>query len=179
MKRLALVGALALPMLVAACSDTPVAPQVKPQFATDAALAKVAKYKTGGPSSQARFASKTIDGSGGTLSLGGFSVLVPPGAVSTPTTFTISLPDGPRAGYALADFGPHGAQFAVPVVLTLPFKGTSAEGDVTTHVLWNSGIDWIVMPSWVTTDGRLQTVTNHFSEYGTEETGRGITTAGG
>jgi hypothetical protein len=179
MNRLALIGAIALPILATACSDTPVAPQVRPQFATDGGLGKVAKYKNGGPQS-AKFASQTIGTEGGTISLGAFAVEVPPGAVSAPTTFTINLPsDSKRWSYVIAEFGPHGIQFAVPVTLTLPYSGTTSEGDATIHVLWNSGTDWVALPSWLTRDGRIQTQTNHFSEYGTEETNRGITAAGG
>ena len=181
MKRLVLVGVLALPVLAAACSDTPVAPQVRPQFTTDALLSRVAKYKSGGPPTTSTYASQVIGALGGRVSLGDFEIIVPPGAVLLPTRFSITLPaDEKKKSYALAEFGPHGARFIIPVTITLPYRGTTAEGNTAIHALWNSGLDWIMIPSWITLDGRVRAITNHFSEYGTEENpNRGITAAGG
>ena len=182
MKRLALVATVALPILASACSDTPMAPISRPQNATvsDGGLAKVARYKSNIPRSGTTVG-KWIGPQGGTVSLSGFEIQVPPNAVSAPTLFTISVPwDARKLERVIADFGPSGMQFDVPVTITLPYQGTSSEdATLPPHVLWNNGIDWVPLPSWLTNDGRIQTQTNHFSEYGTEDPGRGITTAGG
>jgi len=182
MKRLALVATVALPILASACSETPVAPIARPQSAAliDGGLAKVARYKSNIPRSGTTVG-RWIGSQGGTVSLAGFELEVPPNAVSVPTLFTISVPwDARKLERVIADFGPSAMQFNVPVTITLPYQGTSSEdATLPPHVLWNNGIDWVPLPSWLTSDGRIQTQTNHFSEYGTEDPGRGITTAGG
>lgn len=182
MNRLVLVGAVALAVHVAACSDVPVAPQSVPAFSatTDGKVTKLAKYEKGRRPSQT-FAMQTIGPAGGSVSLGSFEIVVPEGALSFPTSVTIALPTDPRlAGYVVAEFGPHGIKFDVPVTIRLPFAGTTADSDVTMHVLWYNGSEWTPLPSSITSDGRVQADTDHFSEYGTEEDpSRGITLAGG
>jgi hypothetical protein len=60
-------------------------------------------------------------------------------------------------------------------------KGTTAEGDNTVHVLWFDGQQWIEQKTTPTLDGRIQTQTNHFSDYGTEQIqpSKGIIVTGG
>jgi len=75
-----------------------------------------------------------IGSAGGTIALGGASVEIPEGALSSTVTITVSrypaanLPAAPTdrepAGDAFA-FEPHGLAFAVPVTLRLPFTGPS------------------------------------------------------
>lgn len=182
MNRLALVGAVVLAVHVTACSDVPVAPQSVPRFSAtaDGKVTKLAKYEKGKRPVQT-FAMQTIGPAGGAVSLGAFEIVVPAGALSQPTSLTIALPqDLGLIGYVLAEFGPHGIKFDVPVTIKLPYTGTTAEGDTTMHVLWYNGVEWTPLPSSVTTDGRIQADTDHFSEYGTEENpSRGITLAGG
>ena len=169
------------------CSDGPVTPNqatVRPQLSTveGGDLTKLARYSNGGPQILFGFALRLIGPAGGTVSLAGFEVNVPAGAVAKPTLFTIKLPaDKTRAEYVWAEFGPHGQTFAVPVTLTLPYRGTTSEGSpAPAHVMWNNDGTWVPFETSVTADGRIQTKTNHFSEYGTEETepARGITLAG-
>jgi hypothetical protein len=180
MNRLSCVVAVALPLLLAACENAPVAPQMRRQYSAEnnGDLAKVAKFRVALPN-EANFASQLIGPTGGSISLAGFSVTVPAGAVTQPTLFTITLPTDPRAlKSVMASFGPHGMTFNVPVTLTLPYVGTTAEGGAGIHVLWFDGSDWVALPTDRTSDGRIQTRTNHFSDYGTEEqdsTGRGVT----
>jgi hypothetical protein len=67
---------------------------------------------------------KTIGSAGGTLSIpaAGVTVVVPQGAVSSSTTFTMTA----RAGYYVAyDFEPHGIKFAKPLTLTQDLSGTN------------------------------------------------------
>lgn len=184
MTRLSRVAALALTLLSAACSDAPLAPHVRPQSSTEAAATKasaLARYKNGPPQSADRYVTKLIGPSGGTISLAGFEVVVPPGAISKWMYFTISLPID-SSDYVWASFGPHGMQFNAPVTLKLPYSGTTSEGSTNAHVMWFDGTMWVELPSTFSADGRIQTQTMHFSDYGTEETtdpSKGIEPVGG
>ena len=173
-----------LAVLVSSCADeAPVAPtHHAPQFAaTDARLQQLAQYQGGPLSITVAFAAKTIGPEGGTIRILGFEAVVPPGAVDKATRFTIRVPVDPHnSEYVRAEFGPHGQQFAAPVTLRLPLKGTTAEGATSVRVLWWDGAQWIPYESRITEDGRLETRTNHFSEYGTEgEQSKGIILGGG
>jgi hypothetical protein len=184
MKRFLSAAAVALTLLGAACDDAAVAPSPsQAQFsAASADLDALAKYRDGPPQIVIGFAMKAIGPAGGTISLAGFEVVVPKGAVSKWTNFTIRLPVDPNMGsYVWAEFGPHNVKFAQPVTLRVPYKGTTADGDETVHVMWYNGRDWIQLPSTLTIDGRIETLTDHFSEYGTEEAqpSKGITLGGG
>jgi hypothetical protein len=130
MKRIASVAALALTLLVAACSDVAVAPKATRQFSTVSdARGKVARWKNGPPQTDSYFASATIGPWGGRLSLAGFEVIVPPGAVGSNTNFTITLPaEAWSAGYVWASFGPHGMQFKLPVIIRAPVLGNRCRG---------------------------------------------------
>jgi hypothetical protein len=68
---------------------------------------------------------KTIGAEGGYLSIpqAGVSVVVPAGALSSPTAITMTA----RAGSLIAyDFEPHGITFARPLVFTQSLRGTTA-----------------------------------------------------
>ena len=129
------------------------------------------------------WAKKWIGPAGGRLDFQGFSIVVPPGAVSRVTQFSIRLPVDPRGSErVVAEFGPHGTGFAVPVKIGFPLRGTSIEGSASpTIVWWNSG--WQDVGGVVTADGsRIETSTSHFSEYGTTDEarfGNTISTSGG
>jgi len=183
-----LILSLVLPALAmtAACSDAPVtAPSADP--------AEVASFSTGqgGPdlSVLARFdrtpgitvawSRKWIGPAGGRLDFHGFAIDVPAGAVDRATQFSIRLPVDPHgSGRVVAQFGPHGATFAVPVTIEFPFAGTSLEeGREPTIVWWNER--WVDMGATITPNGeRLRTTTDHFSTYGTGERG-GVLVSGG
>jgi hypothetical protein len=82
----------------------------------------------------------------------------------------------------VAEFGPHGRKFDRPVIISFPVRNTTIEGAADpTVVWWNNG--WTDMGGWLSSDGsRLNTYTDHFSEYGTTtQTARGgtMTTSGG
>ncbi|MGQ0813998.1 MAG: hypothetical protein ACT4O1_05985 [Gemmatimonadota bacterium] len=183
MNRFTRVAAVVLTLFSAACSDEPVTPHATGrQFSTAQGgdLSKVARYTSGAPDVLFGFASKSIGPAGGSIRLLDFEVIVPAKAVAKATNFTIRLPADPfGAEYAYAEFGPHGLRFATPVTIRLPYQGTTSEGG-TPHVMWNNSGQWVAFPTSATEDGRIQAQTNHFSEYGTEETdpSRGITLAG-
>jgi hypothetical protein len=68
-------------------------------------------------------AAKVIGSGGGTLSVPGtgLTVTVPAGAVSYPTTFTVTALAGRPVAY---EFGPHGAKFAKPLTMTQDLRVT-------------------------------------------------------
>jgi hypothetical protein len=112
-----------------ACADAPSAPA----SAEPAATPRLELVSTGVtatvlgrtlPLPYAHKAVAIIGSAGGTFSLpsAGLTVVVPPGAVSAPTTFTVSAPAGTGVWY---EFGPHGARFAVPLTIRQDLRGTN------------------------------------------------------
>jgi hypothetical protein len=69
--------------------------------------------------------SKSMGTDGGTLSIpeAGVSVFVPRGALTQPTTITMTARAGSLVAY---DFAPHGITFAKPLVFKQQLKGTNA-----------------------------------------------------
>ena len=183
MTRLTRATLCALSLTLFACSDVPDAPRLQPQHSASSGknVDGIARYNNGPPQITIGFAMKSIGPEGGSISLLGFQVDVPRGAVSKPTNFTIRLPVDPQlSNYVWAEFGPHGMKFNAPVTLTVPYLGTSAENNPDAHVMWFNGTIWTQLPTTFTTDGRIQTQTNHFSDYGTEDytPSKGLTPVG-
>jgi hypothetical protein len=177
-------AALSLLVLAAGCSDGgPMQPE--PQYSLDLLsfeatvdVSRVARYRT---SAQLYHASESawIGPEGGTLRLMDFELVVPRGAVLLPTKFRIKLPTDPKKlQHALAEFQPHLVTFLKPVMLRMPYRGTTAEG-LTPSVIWWYGTGWVRYPTTLLPDGRLETTTNHFSFFGTELLAPGITPVGG
>ena len=183
MRRAARVLALLGSVLVGAtaCEQLGDGNVLTPQFSTGGSVDvdRVATYRDGPPSVTIAWAMAWIGPQGGSVRLLDFEVIVPPDAVSRVTRFSIRLPIDPGAStHAMAEFGPHNIQFARPVTLRLPYRGTSAENAASSVLWWNSS-SWVRYPTIVLPDGRLETTTTHFSVYGTEEPTRGITPLGG
>jgi hypothetical protein len=174
MNRFTYIAVLALAIFSASCSDEPVTASRadgRPQFATAQGgdLSALARYIDGRPKILLGISAATIGPAGGRLKLVDFEVIVPAGAVSTPTRFTIRMPADPTGSeYVYAEFSPHGTTFAVPLTIILPYKGTTSEGSEV-HVMWNNAGEWVPFETSFTADGRIQAKTNHFSEYGTED----------
>ena len=145
-------------------------------------LAQLATFRN--PPPAASSAGRWIGPAGGRLEFHGFAIDVPAGAVSRSTHFTIRLPVYPlAAGHVVAHFGPHGAQFARPVTIELPYAGTSLEGSDGSVLWWDpAGRRWVAIGSGLTDDGlRLEAQTDHFSLYGAGILWRsgGVTVSGG
>jgi hypothetical protein len=182
MNRFTHAAVVALALLSVSCEGPVTAGSARDGVQLSAAggdLSRLAKYTDGRPKVMLGIAAATIGPAGGRLKLVDFEVIVPPGAVSTPTRFTIKMPADPTGSeYVYAEFSPHGSTFAVPLTLILPYKGTTSEGS-TVHVMWNNAGTWVPFETSLTADGRIQTTTNHFSEYGTEDGfSKGITLNG-
>ena len=165
--------ALVLALLVSNCGDqAPVEPgRQQRQFSAIAnSFDQLAQYETGRPQLTIAFAMRLIGPQGGRLSLAGFEIIVPPGAVDKVTLFSIRTPvEITTSQFVRAEFGPHNVQFAVPVTIRLPLQGTTAEDAEAPHVLWWDGYGWVAYQTRKTDDGRIETVTSHFSEFGTED----------
>ena len=169
---LALCSAFAL--AAAGCADVaaPVSPPGgSPAFAAGTApdLSALARFQHR-PQITIAWARTWIGPQGGRLDFQGFAIDVPAGAVDRVTMFTIRLPVDPHgSGHVVAEFLPHGARFAQPVAIELPYAGTTLQGaESPTIVWWNDG--WVDMGAAPTADGqRLRTTTDHFSTYGTSE----------
>lgn len=140
-------------------------------------LEAIAQYRSASNEHGAQNASAVIGAAGGSVRLGDFEMIVPPGAVSKDTRFSIQvLPEAGRKAHAVASFMPH-REFAKPITLRVPLHSTESAGSGDAHVMWWDGSTWVPLPSSLTPDGRLETQTLHFSLYGTQR--RGFTMVGG
>jgi len=76
---------------------------------------------------EVRSISATIGYNGGTLTIPGsdFTITFPYGALSSPTSITIT---SDASGYVSYDMQPHGLRFAKPVIVTQRLKNTSVYG---------------------------------------------------
>jgi len=121
---------------------------------------------------------KRIGPAGGTVRAGDYQIIVPPGAVDRSSVFHIKLPNGGgRGGRVYAEFT-SSRPFTKPVTIILPQDITNASPS-SSILWWNDGsLEWEVMPTVPTGDGRLQTTTTHFSIYGVSR-GRGWIDLGG
>lgn len=196
-----LVVAATVCSLTAGCSDagTPVSPKASVQgplgsrTATTSStsttttstaptdqLAYLARFKTK-PQITIAWAKAWIGPEGGRLDFVGFTLIVPPGAVDKVTMFSIKLPVDPDGSdHVVAEFGPHNTQFAQPITIGFPYRGTTIEGDPSATVVWWNDA-WVPMGGTVSADGsQIFTTTPHFSEYGTASyRGGGMTVSGG
>src|SRR6266550_1843318 len=64
-------------------------------------------------------ATETIGPDGGSLSAGPHTLVIPPGALSAPTTITMTAPRG--LGVNAVKFAPEGLRFATPATLTMSY----------------------------------------------------------
>lgn len=185
-------GVLPMLLLAAACGEAggplagperaePVAARAGGETAPPLpSVERVAAYRTAKVKPQNLWAKAWIGPNGGTLDYSGFRIVVPAGAVSRVTMFTLSLPKEGVAR-AVAEFGPHNVNFAAPITIELPYAGTTAEGRGA-GVLWldeSAGV-WARVGGSLTADGqRVQAQVSHFSMYATSEGGGGTSTSGG
>lgn len=184
-RRLGLTLALALSVLGAGCADagSPLAArQGAPAFNTGGSpdLTKLARFRQT-PQITIAWAKKWIGPDGGRLDFYGFAIEVPPGAVDKVTQFSIKLPVDPHGSErVVAEFGPHNVQFARPVAIELPYRGTTIDGSSWSTIVWWNDV-WVDVGATVTGDGlRLRTLTDHFSTYGTtDQRGGTFVTSGG
>ena len=116
--------------LLAACSDAPTAPSAAPSAprAVNAAVAAPSAI-TASPAatlfacenSKTRSASAVIGPRGGMVVVAGSALVVPPGAVSKPTTFTFTLPASPFLTVDVSARGAEHYSFARPVAISISY----------------------------------------------------------
>jgi hypothetical protein len=140
-------------------------------------LSAIARYRSASVQHGAQTVSAVIGPQGGSLRLGDFEMIVPAGAVTSATRFSImTFPENNRKKHAAASFLPH-RTFNKAITLRVPLNSTQSAGDTGAHVMWWNGNAWTPLPTTPTSDGRLETKTMHFSMYGTQF--RGFTLVGG
>jgi hypothetical protein len=183
-RRLGISLAIFLSVLGTGCSDaarSPLAAEPAGPSLSTSDMQPLARFNKK-PAVTIAWAKKWIGPEGGRLDFMDFAIEVPAGAVSKVTMFSIRLPVDPNGSeHVVAEFGPHAVPFARPVVIELPYRGTTIEGALDPTVVWWNG-GWTDVGGDVTADGqRLRTATDHFSTYGTVDTrGAGaIATSGG
>ena len=128
-RRLLVGGAVALTALTG-CADAPLtapdralAPSDQPSHGILEQLVSATVLTRVVPLGTTYTASAVIGAAGGRVSLPqtGLTLTVPKGAVSRPTTFTVTAPAGRGVWY---EFGPSGAQFPVPLTVTQDLRFT-------------------------------------------------------
>lgn len=177
-------------LLLAGCSESsptalapPAPPEAEAAFSRHPTLdvSELARFDRR-PSVTVGWAKAWIGPEGGRLDFHGFAIDVPVGAVDRVTQFSIRLPVDPQgAEHVVAEFGPHGRTFAVPVAIELPYTGTSAFGEEATAVWGNPQTGaWEEVATGLTPDGqRLRATTTHFSTYGSRARSGGLLASGG
>ena len=121
------VAAAAALMIIAACADQPTtAPPsvhpVAPAMSTTTTTTTVNALLWTKAVAQTTV-SKVIGPAGGSLSIpNGIKVTVPPGAVASNLTFSVTRLPGTIVAY---DFQPHGTVFAAPLLIEQPTLGTN------------------------------------------------------
>jgi hypothetical protein len=138
--RLAMAGGAIALTVLGACADGPTAPAAAPLAPTTAPqaglLSNVLGAVTGGlatvlkrptPLAAPVSVAQLIGAEGGRIVVPGtgLTLTVPAGAVRTPTRFTITAPAGHGVWY---EFGPSGARFDVPLVVTQELPTTLLSG---------------------------------------------------
>jgi hypothetical protein len=106
---------------------------------------------------------------GGVVSLGRFTVEIPPGALNADTKIEISVTD---PTLVMCELEPHGIQFNKPVTLTINYGGTQAEqmesSSQTLGVHWynETAGRWQMVGRYIDTDRNLlEAELEHFSGY--------------
>jgi hypothetical protein len=109
-----------------------------------------------------------IDGSvGGTVQVGRYTLVFPPGAFLGTQTITVSESLAPYVGCKL---GPEGLQFKVPVTLKMNLQGSSID-DAAATIFWlnnamGGGTTWVnIGGSYDAQNHTVVTLLAHFSEY--------------
>lgn len=133
--RLLLASATVAVVSLAACSDINAPASVRHGLTAElsaslsrSGAATVNVLERNKPLDADAVASATIGPNGGAIRLSdaGFTLIVPRGAVASPTNFTVAAVPGSLVAY---EFEPHGMTFAVPLVAVQDLRGTSSHGN--------------------------------------------------
>jgi len=110
---------------------------------------------------------KTIGALGGTISAGPHSLVIPPGALLSPTTITMTAPTG--LGVNAVKFQPEGLRFTAPAALTMSYANCSLLGKLLPKRIAYTDDNLNIISYLLSLDNLLsKNVTgkvNHFSDY--------------
>jgi len=156
-------------LLALACSDrTPTSVPAAP--APDASLIGGLLGATGLlKCSDLPYASSTatIGPNGGSLSAGPHTLVIPPGALSAPTTITMTAPRG--LGVNAVKFAPEGLRFATPATLTMSYSNCSLLGKLLPKRIAYTDDNLNILSYLLSLDNllsaRVTGKVNHFSNY--------------
>jgi hypothetical protein len=161
----------AVAALLAACSDSPVAPRAvppTPDFARAALDGEEAPptFLTCGVAAPAR-ASAVIGRTGGVLRVDGHALLVPPRAVPRPTRFTITVPASPFLEIDISAEGRDDYRFARPVAVTISYARCDPASlpDARLEAWWVEGNDGVIAGVDDRRSRRVTFLTDHLSGY--------------
>ena len=115
---------------------------------------------------------RVIAAQGGTVTAGGATLTIPPGALSQDTTITVtitspgsSLPDSSTIRGSVFDLGPDGTTFITPATLTLPMDATPAANErAVISFLDPIANQWVDVASTVT-GGHISAPISHFTRF--------------
>ncbi len=169
MKARRLIASVLLLAVALACTDhTPTAP-VAP-VAPEASLIGSLLGATGLlKCSNLPYASqtKTIGPLGGTISAGPHTLVIPPGALSSPTAITMTAPTG--LGVNAVKFQPEGLRFTAPAVLTMSYANCSLLGKILPKRIAYTDDNLNIISYLLSLDNLLSKYVtgkvNHFSDY--------------
>ena len=110
---------------------------------------------------------ETIGPLGGVLRAGPHSLVIPPGALTTPTTITMTVPTG--LGVNAVKFQPEGLRFVAPAVLSMSYSNCSLLGKLLPKRIAYTDDNLNIISYLLSLDNLLsKNVTgkvNHFSDY--------------
>jgi len=110
---------------------------------------------------------KTIGPLGGTISAGPHTLVIPPGALSSPTAITMTAPTG--LGVNAVKFQPEGLRFTVPAALTMSYANCSLLGKLLPKRIAYTDDNLNIISYLLSLDNLLSKYVtgkvNHFSDY--------------
>jgi len=109
----------------------------------------------------------TIGPSGGTISAGPHTLVIPPGALLSPTNITMTVPTG--LGVNAVKFQPEGLRFLSPAVLSMSYSNCSLLGYVLPKRIAYTDDNLHILSYLLSLDNllsnRVTGKVNHFSDY--------------
>src|SRR3989441_2683681 len=110
---------------------------------------------------------KTIGPSGGSISAGPHTLVIPPGALTAPTTITMTAPTG--LGVNAVKFQPAGLRFLTPAALTMSYSNCSLLGLLLPKEIAYTDDNLNIISYLLSLDNilskRVTGKVNHFSDY--------------
>jgi hypothetical protein len=107
-----------------------------------------------------------LPGVGGLVTIGRYSVLVPPGALASTTVITIIVRE--EEGYVSCELLPHGTTFAKPVTLRMDIRETDLAATTSVTIYWlnDATATWVDVGGTLDPSGlTVSTNLNHFSRF--------------